>query len=379
MQVSYQLNAAEFHALLRARTKQLRVLAPWLLTMLHFVVYFLPTTIVLLAFKMWYAIAVGAGLFAFLLVTAIRQSIRGRSTLNQLVGEVEKGLTTVRITPEQLEISSPVALSRRSWTNVERVILTKDFIFFAFSRLVLFGLPRRAFTSDEEAERFAALSESFMAQSRQTNRYAAAPIQFPSPDDFIQLRYRSTKKDFATILKTGLRKANNKSRSMPIWLSILLSLSVGTWSVLSNRDDGRVGQVIAGFAAYLCFGIPTIVLVKWVHMLRLINLLDKSLLAERTLTISASGVHSLDDASEILNRWPAVNGIEMDDRFIVVYEIKPNFMYLIPQAAFASDDEADWFYSKATAYCEAAHAHVSAEATLVALDPNNPYQAPMSQ
>jgi hypothetical protein len=64
-------------------------------------------------------------------------------------------------------------------------------------------------------------------------------------------------------------------------------------------------------------------------------------LEPRTLTISAAGLTMRDSRCEGHSAWSDVGGVDMSDRYVIIYGCKPLIVHLIPKTAFATPADAE--------------------------------------
>ena len=374
MQVRYQNTAADLQALSRNLPFRYRVW--WKIQFPIFVVLCaLPATILLAAFGAWYGLV--ANWLAVLVLASYLLFISWRSTRGSLAHAPE---TTIRISPESLDVESKDARSRRDWTSVDHVQCTPQHIFLFVAKTTAFAVPRSAFSSETSAEEFAVSATDYFqqAQSSGSPKFVPAPATPTSGELNAQIHFQNTAEQFVQIRHDGLRKPETAQRKEFSFFTWMILSTIGVVFVLFGSRSGPVAQVLSGLFAFVMLGLVSIILLKKILRRVELKMFDREQLRPQTVTLTPQGLFAVDQLCEGFTAWKSVQEIEFDEDFLVIYSIKPQVICLIPKDAFASEQQAEKFQSLALSYYDDSQ---EAESPVVAevVETGNPYQPPGSQ
>jgi hypothetical protein len=97
----------------------------------------------------------------------VRRSLR--STISAVLAEGKNrgvlGRHTIELRPDGLREATDVNDTVHTWRGVERIEADEHFIFIYTQAMMAHGIPRRAFSTPEEAERFLAIARERHAAS----------------------------------------------------------------------------------------------------------------------------------------------------------------------------------------------------------------------
>ncbi len=281
---------------------------------------------------------------------------------------------TVRINPEQFDVSSDYGWLHLDWELVETILITSRCIYFMTGTFLVFIVPKRAFATAAQADQFSqsALAYRSAVQSSAAPRFAPGIPPLSSNQDALRVTYRNTPEEFISVQFEGLQKTDQPTPKKASLRPIVLMLGGSLVLALMSRS-GAVPGVLVGASLALTL------LVIWQRLMPRLSRrgFQRRCLYKRTLTISAAGLSMLSPNAESFETWQVYSHVDDDARFIAFFDASLQVGLLVPRQAFASAAEADRFAGIAKRLSQDAH---PAEAVVLPahVETENPYQSPIS-
>jgi hypothetical protein len=132
----------------------------------------------------WFIVGFLLGAFVILLLLAWAKVIHPQTEKNFLTlpaDEWQRGPWRVRISPDGIENTSPLATSMYRWEVIWSMGQTEDHLIYMISSQRGVAVPRRAFISDEHFDDFAESARRYRSEAEQILDAEAAPPDEEAP------------------------------------------------------------------------------------------------------------------------------------------------------------------------------------------------------
>ncbi len=356
LEVRYQNTIADLRSVTRAWPWWKRLYwaaAGWSLLLLCA----LPPTLLLALLGAWYALAGGWILLGLLAMFIKYRYWRSQRALLRATAERLREMT-IRISSEQFEASTEWGWARCGWSVLDQVVPSSKYIYLVTRILTVYAIPKRAFETPAQAEEFAqAAVEYHRSASQSTTRgFTAEAASPPTAEDAMQVSYRNTPAEFASLQFEGLRKRDQPAAKKTTWRTFLSLFGMSIFFALVAGWGDPALQLLCGSVSLFCFAVAMLGLLQPVFRWLALPTYKRRSESERVVTIKAEGVFLREGDCEVFCIWENYSSIADDDRFMVLYEQADSHVgLLIPKRAFARAEEAERFAALAKSHWQRVH------------------------
>lgn len=305
----------------------------------------------------------------------IRQQLRHAVSVDGAMYPV--GPQLLAIGPAGVHHESPVTRTTTSWRFVERVSVDEQLLRFHSGPTSAWMVPRRAFASDAELDRFVEAARRW--QSQLPAPETALPADpAPRPDDFL-LSFALTLKDYETIVGWATREATKITAKRAVVASMATLAAIVPW-VLPDDGSGLrwwspiflVGAIAATPSLWASRLVP-----GSVRRTRR-RYPARFPLQTQHLHVGAAGIVQVTENGRFEESWARIHRVVEDADHFYLYNGAAT-AYVVPKRAFETAEEVDRFHTRARAWQEAAPRLTRREAGPLrdpATAPSDPFAPP---
>ncbi len=342
----------------------------------------LPPTLLLIFFQRPLGLAGGYTLIALIIGLAAWRVAR---TSRDISGTYLRPIR-LQLTPDYLEAETELAWSRRDWSYFTDVKDKENYILLILGEIEFFIIPKHAFASTDEATRFAKTAAAFIEAGKSSNGIFAhdKPPRFDAEDGsdsaaVWQVQFKNSPGDLAEVYMHGVKKPNQQQSSpLSVWISMLIVFGMAVVVLVLSADASRLGRELTGFGAlvvsFVCLLALSTTLSRLTVQARFAR--NYRIFQEQKLAISPAGVASQSKLWIGRSLWQSFDGVEQDERFLVIYQARPNIAHIIPKSIFDTPEEASRFGNLAIEYHERAGGAEPQPGEPPPVETGNPYQSP---
>lgn len=239
----------------------------------------------------------------------------------------------MEINPEGLVIRSHEGDSRMPWSSIRKVVGTPEHLFFFFTGMHGFAIPRRAFASALAADAFLGREVEYWEAARSGPPPAAAVPAETGPDGALVIQCQLTEADLAALQQ---HQIGRQLRNGKILLALAIFLGMGAMLGF------LLGGAWAAVAGLLLMTLSWLLLFLRMNKKQLLSSAPE-LLAPHTLTFSTRGI-AVENArgGKGTNLWSSIDRIETTSEYLL-FQMRDGQSLAVPRRSFASTEAADEF------------------------------------
>ncbi|MBA2114536.1 YcxB family protein [Bremerella alba] len=298
--------------------------------------------------------------------------------------KVIPGPQTLRLWDDYLELTAERGGSRRSWNKVPRVQNMPEHVVIYIQKMRAYVIPKRYFSTPEQAEAFATKAQSLRTQGIETQSPLIDWEAFRSDMQLDQfrliehLKWDPNPELYARLITLGIN-ADGKNMVPTIWglikqliLPIILTLLliVLRYQVGINTDVFYYLLLIMTSTFLLVFGL------QWHSHVQFL----KELLVQQDVTrpdeawFYEEGIATLTEEGVGFSRWSILDQVTDDWEAIVIYDTMPYIYLAIPKTALPDPEKQSALFERLKQCTDIAHDRE--EEIVLAEVTDNPFQSP---
>lgn len=327
-----------------------------------------------------------------MLVSLLTVALVSRRATGQLLNsfqQKEYGPCRVEISPTLFLCEHELGWDRRAWSKVLAVDELDGHIMLFFDRTTAQLVPCSAFSSADEARRFAALAEQYRQEAAHGNpqleashepeiESVAARVSFEtSPADRLAVMHNLAEQKLPGEGSRAPARSTLGQRRLTVLLAILFCLWLFIVIARNPRQETYTAQMLRGGSVFIVWGMLMLAAVRRVRQWWARRSAKRNAPELATAIMTAEGVHTTMPGLAYFNRWQHWEDIRTTSNYILFCVVKNYATLIIPKRAFDDVAAADHFFELASSYRDATGRPAVESAQLTSRpDSDNPYQAP---
>ncbi len=320
-------------------------------------------------------IAAGMGMLAICLLFWWLQ----RRAERRLVAVLQR--MAIELKPDCLRAETEYGWTERDWSGVRQVYESAECWLMTIGEGHYYAVPKAAFASAAEGERFAAELRRLVAAGARSAVPRLAP-QAPNLALIQQAGDVATQVSFVTTA-VQFHDANQYAASpnaKPLTTgaavrSILLSAGSGIAIMFVER--GIEPNLMIQFAVFMLLMLAVLTLLRLWARTRWEKFAEPTLLGPRALTLTREGLWWTGPDWQSYSRWEMIGRAQQVGDLLAIYSIQPQAVAVIPVSAFSSELEAEAFLETVTMFQGMAeHRRQAQDLPMLTVVSDNPYQPP---
>lgn len=375
MRLEYQNNPGDFRGVYAAFPRRQRML--WLLEGIGYLALCgAPAAVPLILFDNLAGLLIGSGIIGawliYRLYIAPRRLDNDTVLLRHMIFDSR---------PDLLRVEIDHGWSERDWSLVQEVRETDQHLLVFVSPFHFYPVPKSVFSSAAQSDAFRKELEQHIAAAKHSTEPRFAPLaptvrppEGPLPANAMQVQFRNTARDYFEANQFATANRPQKSSRSGSLVAFIVLVGLSLVLLYAFRATEWFVKTLFGVLSFVTLMLAGLIAITPLLRRRDERRFDPTELQEKTLTITADGIHVVSRGSERFSRWSAIKRIAATDQTIVFYDIRPSAHSVIPVFAFDDPQLANDFARLASVLLDAT-APAANLATNIE-ETGNPYQPP---
>ncbi|HTE18929.1 MAG TPA: YcxB family protein [Armatimonadota bacterium] len=252
--------------------------------------------------------------------------------------------STLTVAPDGLFGTTEGQEFRHDWGGVEDIVTTREHLFFYFGGENALAVPRRAFGSPAEAEKFYAVAREYRSAFQAVPPRATPAVELADAlgPERVAIEYELTDEDVRRFQRCHIFRNPKTLPTMAVQV-LLIAVFVGA-----------ISRPIIGVASAIGSIVVPLWVMPWVARRQLRK--QRGALGRHTVVISPAALWlSTPGLGEGRVEWSAIKEVVANEHLVLLYRDE-QIAHVVPRRAFATPREAETFLLRATEWLAAAGA-----------------------